>query len=47
MVFYVTESGEILHENDVFYYKGKYWNKDSLKVEAQKDNKTLKNWGFE
>jgi len=46
MVFYVTESGEVLHENDVYVYKNKYWTREGLKAETTKDNKTLKNWGF-
>ena len=47
MVFYVTENGDIIHESDVYCYKGKYLSKKQLITEADKDNLTLKNWGFE
>ena len=46
MVLYVTESGKILHEKEVYCYKGKYWTKEGLLSESEKDNKPLKNWGF-
>jgi len=47
MVFYVTKNGTVIHENDVFIYKGEPYSRKELQTESDKDSITLKNWGFE
>jgi len=39
MVFYYTEDEDLLHESDVYYYKGNYYSAKGLKAALIKDGK--------